>query len=110
MENNRIPVADKHLGDSVAHGSGAHNADEADLQAFPPTGLIAGPACCVSLSTASAIALPPPRQSAAIPRRASRRSISYRRSTRMRVPEAPIGCPNATAPPFTLVLLGSRPS
>ena len=27
-----------------------------------------------------------------------------------RAPEAPIGCPSATAPPFTLTLSGSAPS
>ena len=28
----------------------------------------------------------------------------------MRAPEAPMGCPRATAPPFTLVLAGSSPN
>src|SRR5438093_6909004 len=49
-------------------------------------------------STAIATALPPPRQRAAIPLRASRLTISCSSVTRIRAPLQPIGWPNATEP------------
>ena len=53
--------------------------------------------------------MPPPMHSEAMPRLAPRRFISCSSVTRMRAPEAPIGCPMAIAPPFTLTLLVSQP-
>src|ERR1700733_3167919 len=57
-------------------------------------------------SIASATALPPPKHSAAIPRFKFRRCISYNSVTSTRAPDAPIGCPSATAPPFTFTFSG----
>ena len=48
--------------------------------------------------------MPPPMHSAAMPFLASRRCISCSSVTRMRQPDAPIGCPMAIAPPLTLTL------
>src|SRR5437762_8843767 len=50
-------------------------------------------------STTIATALPPPRHRAASPRRALRSCMAYRSVTSTRAPDAPIGCPSATAPP-----------
>src|SRR5688572_24018422 len=61
-------------------------------------------------SMASATPLPPPRHRLAIPRFNPRCSSAYSNVVRMRAPLAPIGCPSATAPPWTLTLAGSIPS
>src|SRR3989454_9742774 len=47
-------------------------------------------------------ALPPPRHRVASPRFAPRSFIAYTRVVKTRAPLQPIGCPSATAPPFTL--------
>jgi hypothetical protein len=60
--------------------------------------------CHYARSTIVATPCPPPIQSDARPRFASRLFISYNKVTRMRAPEAPIGCPMAMAPPLTLTL------
>jgi len=49
-------------------------------------------------STASATPMPPPMHRLARPFRASRRAISCSKVTRMRQPDAPMGCPMAIAP------------
>src|SRR5205807_8975654 len=49
-------------------------------------------------STARLTASPPPRQTAATPRRTSRSCMALSSVVRIRAPLAPIGCPNATAP------------
>ena len=54
-------------------------------------------------SSASATPMPPPMHSDANPRFASRFCISCSSVTRIRQPDAPIGCPIAIAPPFTLI-------
>src|SRR5262249_59612185 len=59
-------------------------------------------------STTMAMPCPPPMHSDATPRRASRAAMAWSRVTRTRAPLAPIGCPSAMAPPFTLTrFLGS---
>src|SRR5512134_884438 len=60
-------------------------------------------------STASATPMPPPMHSDARPFFASRFAISCSSVTRMRQPEAPIGCPSAMAPPFTFTFEVSQP-
>lgn len=54
------------------------------------------------LSTHTAIPIPPPTQSAAMPLCWLVRFKAWRRVTNMRAPEAPIGWPMAIAPPLTL--------
>ena len=61
-------------------------------------------------STANATAFPPPRQSAASPRRAPRRFNSYNIVVRRREPDCPIAWPSATAPPLTFTFSGSNSS
>ncbi len=63
-----------------------------------------------SLSTESATALPPPRQRVASPASPPRSLRACSRVTRIRAPLAPIGCPRATAPPWTLTRDQSQPS
>src|SRR6059058_3654080 len=53
--------------------------------------------------------MPPPMHNVARPFFASRFCISWSKVTRMRVPDAPIGCPSAIAPPLTLTRSGSQP-
>src|ERR1700744_5660695 len=53
---------------------------------------------------------PPPMHSDAPPFLAPLASIADSSVTRMRAPDAPIGCPSATAPPHPLTLFGSRPT
>ena len=48
-----------------------------------------------------AVPSPPPMQIAAMPRLRFRASRACNSVTIMRAPDAPIGCPNAQAPPFT---------
>jgi hypothetical protein len=55
----------------------------------------------VSNSTAIATASPPPMQRESIPIRAFRCRIALSSVTSVRAPLAPMGCPSATAPPFT---------
>ena len=59
---------------------------------------------------ASATPCPPPIQRVAIPFRALRFFISWTSETRIRQPDAPIGCPSAIAPPLTLTRRGSHSS
>src|SRR5205807_7881322 len=61
-------------------------------------------------STIIASPCPPPEQIAATPRPPPRRRSSWTSVVRMRAPLAPIGCPSAIAPPFTLTLASSTPS
>src|ERR1700733_14191906 len=61
-------------------------------------------------STASATEFPPPRHNAATPFFASRLCISCNRVTSTRAPLAPMGCPIATAPPFTFTRSKPRPN
>src|SRR5262249_10494444 len=65
---------------------------------YPPPRRMTAPPC------------PPPEQIAAQPRPPPRRRSSSTRLPRIRAPEAPIGCPRATAPPFTLTRSSSMPS
>src|SRR5262249_50801982 len=58
-------------------------------------------------STTIATALPPPRHSDASPRFRPRCSRADSSVTSTRVPEAPIGCPRAIAPPWTFTLPSS---
>src|SRR3954447_3061991 len=60
-------------------------------------------------STHMAMPMPPPMQSVARPFLALRFCISNSSVVRTRAPEAPIGCPIAMAPPFTLTLPVSQP-
>src|SRR5207237_9536586 len=53
-------------------------------------------------STSTASPWPPPEQIAAQPSPPPRRRSSSTSEPRIRAPEAPIGCPSATAPPLTL--------
>ena len=53
--------------------------------------------------------MPPPMQSDAKPFRAFARRISKSKVVKIRAPEAPIGWPNAIAPPFTLTRAESQP-
>jgi len=53
----------------------------------------------LSLSRIIAEAPPPPLQILAIPRVASLVRRTFKRLVIIRVPEAPMGCPKATAPP-----------
>ena len=62
-----------------------------------------------SISTAIAVASPPPMQSDATPRLRPCLRNAPRSVTTSRAPEAPIGCPNAQAPPCTFNLSGSSP-
>ena len=48
--------------------------------------------------------MPPPIHRLATPKRLSDLFISYNKVAAMRAPDAPIGCPRAMAPPFTLTL------
>src|SRR5207253_552183 len=66
--------------------------------------------CFAHTSISTASPWPPPEQMAARPRPPPLRRSSYTIVPRMRPPEAPIGCPSATAPPFTFVFSGSAPS
>src|SRR4029077_19543751 len=59
------------------------------------------------LSNRTAIPIPPETQRVAMPRRASRRRISWRSVVAMRAPVAPMGWPSAIAPPLTLTRAGS---
>ena len=59
------------------------------------------PRSYVSNSTAIATASPPPMQRESIPIRAFRCRIALSSVTSVRAPLAPMGCPSATAPPFT---------
>src|SRR5689334_5371724 len=61
-------------------------------------------------STQSAMPSPPPMQSEATPRLASRASIAASNVTSTRAPEAPMGCPSAQAPPLTFKLSNGMPS
>src|SRR5204862_7918207 len=58
----------------------------------------------------SASPWPPPEQIAAQPSPPPRRRSSCTSTPRMRAPDAPIGCPRATAPPLTLTFSSSMPS
>src|SRR6516225_7179111 len=60
-------------------------------------------------STATAVASPPPMQSEAMPRLLPYFSIAASNVTRMRAPDAPMGWPNAQAPPCTLTLSWGKP-
>src|ERR1051326_4861786 len=62
-----------------------------------------------SRSTHIAMPQPPPMQRVASPFLDLRFAISCSSVTSTRVPEAPIGCPMAIAPPLTLTLAGSQP-
>ena len=53
--------------------------------------------------------IPPPIHSVARPFFAFLRCISNNRVFKIRQPEAPMGCPIAIAPPFTLTIDGSQP-
>src|SRR5438132_9170604 len=61
-------------------------------------------------STTIATALPPPRHSDASPRLAPRCCIAYSRVVSTLAPDAPIGCPSATAPPWTFTFASSNSS
>mmetsp|Transcript_39174 Transcript_39174/g.101311 ORF Transcript_39174/g.101311 Transcript_39174/m.101311 type:complete len:288 (+) Transcript_39174:65-928(+) len=61
------------------------------------------------LSKHMATPWPPPMHNVARPRLARECCISWSRSTTIRQPDAPIGCPIAMAPPFTLTFAGSQP-
>ena len=54
------------------------------------------------ISTAMAVASPPPMHNAATPRFNPRRFKACNSVATIRAPVAPTGCPNAQAPPFTL--------
>mmetsp|Transcript_17124 Transcript_17124/g.46356 ORF Transcript_17124/g.46356 Transcript_17124/m.46356 type:complete len:235 (-) Transcript_17124:610-1314(-) len=60
-------------------------------------------------STTTADAPPPPLQMLATPKRPSTWSSAERSVTRILMPDAPIGCPMATAPPNMFTLAGSSP-
>src|SRR5262249_55500298 len=60
-------------------------------------------------STHMAMPMPPPMQSVAKPFLALRFCISCRSVTSTRAPDAPIGCPNAIAPPLTFTFDVSQP-
>src|SRR5262249_21572016 len=85
----------EHLGDAVAHRAAADHGDLPDVCARGRRGLRRG---CGhdTRSTASATALPPPRQSVARPVRLPRASSACSSVTSTRAPEAPIGWPSAT--------------
>src|SRR3954470_15047707 len=53
---------------------------------------------------------PPPPHSVAPPSFTARRRIWSASVSPSRAPEAPIGCPSATAPPFTFTIDSSTPS
>ena len=57
-----------------------------------------------------AAASPPPMQMAAQPYRLSWRSKAFKSVVRIRAPEAPMGWPSATAPPWTLIFSWEIPS
>src|SRR5262249_12341311 len=61
-------------------------------------------------SRSNASPWPPPEQIAARPRPPPFRRSSCTIVARIRAPEAPIGWPSATAPPFTFTRSGSAPS
>src|SRR5439155_8929437 len=61
-------------------------------------------------SMSSASPWPPPEQIAARPSPPPLRCSSWIIVARILAPEAPIGCPSATAPPFTFTRSGSAPS
>src|SRR5947207_11219747 len=67
-----------------------------------------GPRVQTSMSSASP--WPPPEQIAARPRPPPLRCSSWIIVASIRAPEAPIGWPSATAPPFTFTRSGSAPS
>src|SRR5438874_4705852 len=58
-------------------------------------------------STIMAVPMPPPMQSEAAPRPPPRARSAWTSVVNTRAPLAPIGCPRATAPPWTLTLAGS---
>src|SRR5690349_12345461 len=66
--------------------------------------------CLDQTSMRSASPWPPPEQIAARPSPPPFRRSSWTIVPRMRPPLAPIGCPSATAPPFTFTFSGSAPS
>ena len=61
-------------------------------------------------SIRSASPCPPPEQIAASPSPPPERRSSWIIVVTIRPPEAPIGCPSATAPPLTLTISSSAPS
>lgn len=61
------------------------------------------------LSTHIAMPIPPPMHKAATPRFPPVRSSACTRVTRMREPDAPRGCPRATAPPEALTCQKTKP-
>ena len=64
----------------------------------------------ITFSSSSAIPWPPPIQAEPIEYLTPLRLISWTRCAVIRDPDAANGCPNAIAPPLTLVFALSRPS
>src|ERR1043166_5967469 len=97
-----VTGARRNLGDPIAHRPCTNNTDyliRVHLRKSAAT-----------LSIAIAPALPPPRHSDTMPRRAFRLFSSYKIVVNSRDPDCPIAWPNATAPPFTFTFSGSSPS
>src|ERR1700730_14911721 len=82
------PVHEQHL--PVAHNHSSGSPDQTSINSASPW--------------------PPPEQIAASPSPPPFRRSSCTIVPRMRPPEAPIGCPSETAPPFTFTRSSSAPS
>src|SRR6185312_6516316 len=102
-ERHLDPELGQHMGNAVAHGAATDDRNLFNFHACP---------CDPNYmrSMAMPTPLPPPRQRAAMPRLAWRRSSSNISVTRMRQPLAPMGWPSATAPPLALTRSGFSPS